>query len=732
MANERSGLKNEETQLCHRCKSIPATTFLGSGNPSIGAEYEFGPTEPYQLIGGSDAFKELNRSAEAGCGLCTLFQDALRLSPYDPDEQPRRQPEYCMRGIRLQRKSPDILEIAFGTTCSHQLDARLVILTDQSTARSIEPASYVIETESDSPANFALVRSWLAECCKEHVDCQDPLDFKPPTRLLDVAIPSKPGIIRLVLESKLDLKAHGRVDYAALSHCWGSFKPLQTGKKDLPSYMEEIPNTLLPETFHDAVRTTRELGLRYLWIDSLCIVQDHPEDREAECARMNTIFSNALCTISASDARDCRDGLFRSRTMKPIRLTYKSDGVEPDFTVIMQPTLCGSWMQGLKGPLQSRAWVLQERHLSPRIIHYTKKCLMWECRTAIASEHRQEMRAKGFAHSSNLSEFLHGMQGDVSAKIVLRSTQSPNRFLDGGRPKLGPEDTRSCLGNDIFRSLHDRWYRIVQDYSHRDLTKPEDRLPALSGFAAEWKRVKPEDEYFAGLWKSDIFKGLAWFPSPKENDIRRRLPAIDAPWPPSSRFDGIPSWSWAAFDGPVAHFGENWFGENFYDHDSRTSEVGQGVPTVTSCPLSLHGVRTTTIEKLNPFGRVSKGEIKVSSWSAVVTLSESDFSPGYLIASGDAPKAYRLHPDLRYVVDGMVYFDHDPFRLRRIEVRLLQLGKGQSIRGSLDCVCGLALLQVQTEKTTPEKDLYRRVGMFELNDYPFWLSKRERKIVTII
>lgn len=435
----------------------------------------------------------------------------------------------------------------------------------------MEPASYVIETESDSPANFSLVRSWLAECCKHHVDCQDLLKSELPKRLLDVVVPSKPGFIRLVSGS--GLPTQGKVNYVALSHCWGSFWPLQTKTGNLPSHMQEIPDSRLPQTFHDAVRTTREIGFRYLWIHSLCIVQDDPKDRQAECARMNTIFANATCTISASDARDCRDGLFQSRTIKPIRLTYESDGFEPNLTVTMQPTFSGSWMQGLKGPLQSRAWVLQERHLSPRIIHYTKKSLMWECRTAIASEHKQKMKSKA----------------DVNRYIWPES--SSDRFLDGERQEFGADDIRSYLRNNGFRSLHERWCRIVQDYSHRLLSNPEDKLPALSGFAAEWKRMKPQDEYFSGLWKSDIFKGLAWFPSPEQDNIRRRLPEFNATWPPSSRFEGIQSWSWASFDGPVAHFGKRWFREQFYDFGLLALEKGEQGPSTRSCPLHLHDVK---------------------------------------------------------------------------------------------------------------------------------------------
>lgn len=703
MANQGSSPENGKEELCHRCKSIPATAFFRSGEPTHGSEW----AEPYQLIEGSNAFEELKLSAAAGCGLCKLFQDALKLSIFDPDKE-QRQPQHLKDGILLRRHRLDNIDITFGKSCCHRLDVRMVIHTEESRTKSIEPASYVTETESDSAANFALARSWLAECCKNHVSCQGPQEFELPSRLLDVAVSSRPGIIRLV--SALDLPADARADYAALSHCWGSFRPLQTRKKNFSSHVQGIPGTRLPQTFLDAVRTTRELGLRYLWIDSLCIVQDDSTDIETECARMNTIFSNAVCTISASDARDCRDGLFRSRTLKPIQLIYESDGLEPKLTVTIQPTCSILWVQRLQGPLQRRAWVLQERHLSPRIIHYTKACLMWECRSAMASEDLPKMQVKPNVNASSLHDGYC------------------TRFLDGGRSKLGAKETPSYLWNDKFHILHERWYTIVEDYSHRLLSHPEDRLPALSGFAAEWKRIKPDDEYFAGLWKSDIFKGLAWFPSSgiHVRDIMSRQSRSDATWPPSSRFKGIPSWSWAAFDGPVSHFGENWFDENFYDYDLRT-EKGDQLASLSPCPLRLHHV-TTTVEQLNPFGRVGKGEITLSSWSILVTLSESAVLPG---EKGNL-KTYRPHPDLESVQAGMVYFDHDPLYLPRVQVRFLQLGMGESIYAKHDCVCGLALLPMQIDDVTSDQDLHRRVGMFDIGDHSFWLLRREWKTVTII
>ncbi|KAH6880427.1 heterokaryon incompatibility protein-domain-containing protein [Thelonectria olida] len=704
MGNKYSNPSREQTDLCRTCKAIPATTFYSSRPPRLGSDHTFGPTRPHKLFGGATAFEQLKQSAASGCPLCSLFADALRLSNYDPDDQLRRQPQNCESGISLLRGQPDRLQITFGTATSHNLDARLLVHVDEFTTKSLEPPSYVVETEADSPANFTLARSWLAECCGHHPECGDSAEFELPRRLLDITVP---GTIRLCPTSDLHVK--GRANYAALSHCWGAHQPPKTTKSNLQGQMAGFPDTRLPQTFFDAVQATRELGLGYLWIDSLCIVQDDRSDFETECARMNTIYAGALFTLSASDARDATEGLFRSRTMKPVTLTYETDGIEPKLTVIMQPTFSGAWMQGVLGPLQSRAWVLQERHLSPRIIHYTRKSLMWECRTATAAEHAHKMVPK------------------VDTNRHIWPELSSERFLDGGRSKIEP-DPRPNSSDLEFYYLHSRWYDVVEQYSRRGLSFPEDKLPAIAGFAAEWKRLKPHDEYLAGLWKSDVFKGLAWFPSSQKHQIRRRLPESDAAWPPASRFKTIPSWSWAAYDGNVAHFGGDWFKDNFYDYNPLKLEFGKPLST-SPCPLQLHAVATTTVGQ-NPFGHVSGGSITLSSWSMVVALSEEDFSPGYLMPDGDGPKAYRLHADLKYVNDGMVYFDHDPFCLPRIEVLLLQLGMGRTLHGSRACACGLALLKVKAEEGTDE-EVYKRVGMFELNDYSFWLPRR-RRTVTIV
>ncbi|PSR78478.1 heterokaryon incompatibility protein-domain-containing protein, partial [Coniella lustricola] len=297
-----------------------------------------------------------------------------------------------------------------------------------------------------------------------------------PKRLLYVG--KGPGRVQLRLASYLTSNVKDRIKYAALSHCWGAEDTvLKTCKANLDNHLAGFSDALLPPTFLDAVVMTRELGLRYLWIDSLCIVQDDSADFEQECARMNIVYKNAVITFSASDAHDCIEGLFAPRTLQLVPLVWS--------------------------PLQKRAWVLQEREFSPRIVHYTKRCLMWECRLTVASEYKTRQEQK-----------------DASNTRHYKSLRNYN------------------------------WYQMIEQYSDRELTVPEDRLPAIAGLAAEWQQRNPGEEYLAGLWKSDIIHGLLWLTMGSAHKGVNTAKTVDS-WPPPSKYKGVPSWSWASYDGQV-------------------------------------------------------------------------------------------------------------------------------------------------------------------------------------
>jgi hypothetical protein len=207
-----------------------------------------------------------------------------------------------------------------------------------------------------------------------------------PTRVVDV---EDGDIARLILtdKDKISQGAH----YVALSHCWGQLSEEQTNKWKTTTSNEKdrraqgFPVTELPQTFQDAIRVTRELGQRYLWIDSLCIIQDNREDWDTESKKMEVVFRNVYYTIAATSAEDSTKGFLNRPTL------------EEDSQYVMVPNsshgkiyICTSIndFDGdvLKGVLNKRAWVLQERALLRRIIHFTKRQTYWECGGGVRCE----------------------------------------------------------------------------------------------------------------------------------------------------------------------------------------------------------------------------------------------------------------------------------------------------------------------------------------------------------
>ncbi|KAL3292715.1 HET-domain-containing protein, partial [Colletotrichum asianum] len=143
-------------------------------------------------------------------------------------------------------------------------------------------------------------KAWLETCERDaHRECQ-PIEGLLPTRLIDVGLQT--GILRLVHSDSLD-EREGRVRYATLSHCWGLpgvQGRLKTTRQTVEAFCQEIPERSLPKTFRDAIRITKSLEIPYLWIDSLCILQDDPDEWQREASRMKDVYSGGVVTISAT------------------------------------------------------------------------------------------------------------------------------------------------------------------------------------------------------------------------------------------------------------------------------------------------------------------------------------------------------------------------------------------------------------------------------------------------
>ncbi|KAK3938993.1 hypothetical protein QBC46DRAFT_216294, partial [Diplogelasinospora grovesii] len=131
----------------------------------------------------------------------------------------------------------------------------------------------------DDEIRLRRIREWLDDCQDNHESCPRRCSPELPTRVVDIGCAAG-SPIRLKINEK-----GNRGQYAALSYCWGGDQPGKTTLTDLYSYTRQLSLTALPKTLIDAIRVCRGIGMRYIWIDALCIVHEDPEDKAREISR---------------------------------------------------------------------------------------------------------------------------------------------------------------------------------------------------------------------------------------------------------------------------------------------------------------------------------------------------------------------------------------------------------------------------------------------------------------
>lgn len=363
------------------------------------------------------------------------------------------------------------------------------------------------------------IRSWVRSCDIGHTCHQKTIPVLP-TRVLDIGTQFTSGSV-LLWETQ---GARGR--YLALSHSWGKSKILTTKRQTLQNHKSGISISNLPPTFCEAVQIAAGLGIQYVWIDSLCIIQDDFADWEREAPKMAHIYNNAYLTVSASHALNPSEGCFpRARFFEYYPLDSYSLGAKDTWNYLnfvpVQVSLSfrrqsrlfftKAWMppsdvknpkvycNGNFGrkcdpielePLTSRGWTLQERLLSPRVLHFTREQMYWECKRCFVSEDGTRFDPKAFSLDSVLQSHKICPTEEIKADFMSFVPQTTLPPYEYGRWKGG-------------------WLSIVSDFSRRKLTYVEDKLPALSGLAT-LIASHTGDTYLCGLWKRHIFQDLCW------------------------------------------------------------------------------------------------------------------------------------------------------------------------------------------------------------------------------
>lgn len=150
---------------------------------------------------------------------------------------------------------------------------------------------------------------------------------------------------------------------------------------NIEQYEKGLPFESMPATFQDAITTTRELGQRYLWIDSICIIQGPDGDFPEEAKRMEDVFSSAYCVIAASSATNQHDGFLSQRENSEILRIGRDQ-----HQAWISPFVDDFQAHVLDGPLGRRGWVFQERALSRRTIFFTNQQIYWECGEGVRCE----------------------------------------------------------------------------------------------------------------------------------------------------------------------------------------------------------------------------------------------------------------------------------------------------------------------------------------------------------
>jgi len=261
-----------------------------------------------------------------------------------------------------------------------------------------------------------------------------------------------------------------------------------------------IAVTDLPRAFQDAIEIVHAFQVRYLWIDSLCIIQDSTVDWEKESGRMAEVYSNSFLTIAATRAANPDESCFNARPGPTV------DSVHVQHARPFPNTQSAETTRSF--PLLGRGWAYQERILAPRVLHFGPDQVVWECR---------ERRQCEFGRASYYLDEVD--KGDFFRRITA---------------------PRSA---DHQRQIRDLWRHIVVQYTAFDLTKPSDILPALSGLAERMLSSRLGEDYLAGLWSGSLVEDLLWY---REDSELEFIGAAEWTW-------RAPTWSWASVYGPVVY-----------------------------------------------------------------------------------------------------------------------------------------------------------------------------------
>ncbi|KAK6858276.1 hypothetical protein PG995_005975 [Apiospora arundinis] len=432
-----------------------------------------------------------------------------------------------------------------------------------------DPASKIIPRRPGARSQFSdihpeVLREFLSDCHNRHDVCNKSMDSRMPTYLIEILddpISASDPVLRLVYRPP-------GVDYAALSYCWGGDQKVKLTLSTIAEFTGAVQYSLLPKTLQDAVITAQMLGLKFLWIDALCVVQDDAVHIAREIAMMPSIYQNAYITIYAARASGADQGFlddivtpstsshsFQFGICTPDELvsTDMNGQIEGDYFI---PNIVGSVIcfcdldeSNVVSPIERRGWTFQEYLLSPRILEFgmyqtSFKCLKFELRNS-------------------------GHESLDYGKRAERLTEFRSKFHNFGASD--DSEGRSAIPLP--------WEVTVAHFAQREISNPRDRLRAISGVATV-QGYHEGGTYLAGLWKEHLSTQLQW-------------EAVGTkPRPAEYR---APSWSWASVDEDI----------DFH---------GGVTPEMSGRDLQVLDARIDLKDQSAPYGEVDYGSLTVRGW----------------------------------------------------------------------------------------------------------------------
>jgi len=438
-------------------------------------------------------------------------------------------------------------------------------------------------------------------------------------------------------------------------------------------YKQRLPYLDLPKTITDAFQVTKEMGLRYIWIDSLCIIQDNNEDKQTEMAIIMQIYQNAQFTISAASASSVEQGFLRlnlhdSRTVifhHPLRVDERTMG-----SILISHETLSNFADACARPqpINTRGWTLQEMLFTPRVLIFTNMHMVWRCQTGyMPNAVTTSDSSRASRDRPNQWETWSIICGYDFISLKSLEATATRRILGIGEVFLRKDD------------LYSTWQMVLRRYADRLLTIPSDRLLAISAVARAFASYF-KAPYYAGLWGNYIEQGLMWYSSA-----------------PDVKISGPPSWSWATANAVS------------YPYLGDVSVKAE----VISC-------KTTLLSDKNPFGEVTGGELVIPGQLKPVWLNLEDDE----ILDHDADTTF-------FWSDGKLEkWEASLSSLNHIAILCLVLGETPTaLSSTTHTTCRMmALVECQERK-----DCYRRIGLVEAKSAPpYWWEDWDRVTVTIV